>query len=89
MPRSIKTISSSRYIRQEYLEGVNTDSIVDLTVQSILNALDPHSTYVTADKYSEASDEIYGSFYGLASDSIRTKTLLLLPRCCPMVQQKS
>lgn len=50
---------------REYLEGVNTDSIVDLTVQSILNALDPHSTYVTADKYSEASDEIHGSFYGI------------------------
>mgnify|MGYP001267559592 CR=1 FL=1 len=50
---------------REYLEGVNTDSIVDLTVQSILNALDPHSTYVTADKYSDASDEVHGSFYGI------------------------
>src|SRR5690625_4136587 len=50
---------------REYLEGVNTDSIVDLTVQSILSALDPHSTYITADNYLEASDEIHGSFYGI------------------------
>lgn len=50
---------------KEYLEGVNTDSIVDLTVQSILGALDPHSTYITADNYSEVSDEIHGSFYGI------------------------
>src|SRR5699024_2766083 len=50
---------------KEYLEGVNTDSIVDLTVQSILSTLDPHSTYITAENYSEASDEIHGSFYGI------------------------
>src|SRR5690625_2424707 len=50
---------------REYLEGVNTDSIVDLTVQSILSALDPHSTYITADNYLEASDEKHGSFYGI------------------------
>lgn len=50
---------------REYLEGVNTDSIVDLAVQSILNTLDPHSTYITAENYSEASDEIHGSFYGI------------------------
>src|SRR5690554_265696 len=50
---------------KEYLEGVNTDSIVDLTVQSILGALDPHSTYIAADNYSQASDEIHGSFYGI------------------------
>src|SRR5699024_4130258 len=50
---------------REYLEGVNTDSIVDLTVQSILSTLDPHSTYVSAGDYSEASEGIHGSFHGI------------------------
>src|SRR5699024_3619164 len=50
---------------KEYLEGVNTDSIVDLTVQSILSTLDQHSTYITAENYSEAYDEIHGSLYGI------------------------
>lgn len=50
---------------REYLEGVNTDSIVDLTVQSILSTLDPHSSYVSADNYSQAAEGIHGSFYGI------------------------
>lgn len=50
---------------REYLEGVNTDSIVDLTVQSILGTLDPHSTYVSAGTYSQTVEGINGSFHGI------------------------
>lgn len=50
---------------KEHLEGVNTDSIVDLAAQSILSALDPHSTYIPADRYSQANEGIHGSFYGI------------------------
>lgn len=50
---------------REYLKGVNTDSIVDLTVQSILNTLDPHSTYVSANDYSQRAEVLHGSFHGI------------------------
>lgn len=50
---------------KEYLEGVNTDSIVDLTVQSVLGTLDPHSTYISASNYETTTEEIHGSFYGI------------------------
>ena len=34
------------YIDHEYVDDVNTDSIVDVTVNRILDNLDPHSTYI-------------------------------------------
>ena len=34
------------YIDYEYVDEVNTDSIVDVTVNSILDNLDPHSTCI-------------------------------------------
>lgn len=68
---------------REYLEGVNTDSIVDLTVQSILNTLDPHSTYITAAKYSQASDEIHGSFYGIGIRFYNYKDTIAITEVLP------
>ena len=34
------------YIDYEYVDNVNTDSIVDVTVNTILKGLDPHSVYI-------------------------------------------
>ena len=48
------------YIDYEYVDKVNTDSIVDVTVNEILENLDPHSVYIPANKYQENADEIAG-----------------------------
>lgn len=50
---------------QEYVDGVNTDSIVDLALKSIIESLDPHSSYVSAGNYEKTSDEVHGSFQGI------------------------
>jgi carboxyl-terminal processing protease len=34
------------FINNEYVDNINTDSIIDLTVNNILGQLDPHSVYV-------------------------------------------
>src|SRR5690606_40920583 len=35
------------FIDHEYVDEVNTDSIVDVTVNNILGKLDPHSVYIS------------------------------------------
>ena len=35
------------FIERDYVDQVDTDSIVDLTVNGILEKLDPHSVYIT------------------------------------------
>jgi len=53
------------YIDYEYVDEVNTDSIVDVTVSSILENLDPHSVYIPADLYEDNADDMRGNFVGI------------------------
>lgn len=53
------------YIDYEYVDQVNTDSIVDVTVNKILENLDPHSVYIPADSYEDNADDMRGNFVGI------------------------
>jgi carboxyl-terminal processing protease len=53
------------YIDFEYVDEVNTDSIVDLTVDRILSNLDPHSTYIPKENLQDITDSMNGSFVGV------------------------
>jgi carboxyl-terminal processing protease len=53
------------YIDYEYVDDVNTDSIVDVTVNGILENLDPHSVYIPVDQYEENADDMRGNFVGI------------------------
>lgn len=53
------------YIDFEYVDKVNTDSIVDVTVNGILENLDPHSVYIPKGEYEETADDMRGNFVGI------------------------
>ena len=53
------------YIDYEYVDQVNTDSIVDVTVNGILENLDPHSVYIPVDDYEQNADDMRGNFVGI------------------------
>ncbi|AEE18946.1 carboxyl-terminal processing protease [Dokdonia sp. Hel_I_63] len=53
------------YIDYEYVDVINTDSIVDVTVNGILDNLDPHSTYIPPDEYSAMEENMKGDFVGI------------------------
>lgn len=53
------------YIDYEYVEDVNTDSIVDVTVNGILNNLDPHSTYIPKEDLERITESMKGDFVGI------------------------
>lgn len=53
------------FIDKEYVDQVNTDSIVDLTVTNILAQLDPHSVYLPPSLQSEESENMKGDFVGI------------------------
>lgn len=53
------------YIDYEYVDEVNTDSIVDVTVNGILENLDPHSVYIPVDQYADNADDMRGAFTGI------------------------
>ena len=53
------------YIDYEYVEEVNTDSIVDVTVNEILSNLDPHSVYIPKENMQKVQESMKGDFVGV------------------------
>lgn len=53
------------YIDYEYVDDINTDSIVDVTVNSILEKLDPHSVYISEEDMARVSENMKGDFVGI------------------------
>ncbi|BAO75266.1 S41 family peptidase [Winogradskyella sp. PG-2] len=53
------------YIDYEYVDEINTDSIVDVTVNGILDNLDPHSTYIPKEDLARITENMKGDFVGI------------------------
>lgn len=53
------------YIDYDYVDEVNTDSIVDVTVNGILENLDPHSVYISKEDLARDKDYMKGDFVGI------------------------
>ncbi len=53
------------YIEYEYVDEVDIDSIVDVTVNGILTDLDPHSVYIPEQEYASLSESMKGDFVGI------------------------
>lgn len=53
------------FIDNEYVDNVNTDSIVNLTVNNILAKLDPHSVYMPPSEQLQVAESMKGNFVGI------------------------
>jgi carboxyl-terminal processing protease len=53
------------FINDEYVDDVDSDSIVDMTVNSILANLDPHSIYLPPSEQTSESEIMKGDFVGV------------------------
>ena len=63
--RKVKIERLIDFINEEYVDDVNSDSIVDMTVNSILANLDPHSVYLPASEQSSEAEIMKGDFVGI------------------------
>lgn len=53
------------FIDNEYVDNVNTDSIVNITVDNILSQLDPHSVYISPSEQTQVAENMKGDFVGI------------------------
>jgi carboxyl-terminal processing protease len=54
-----------KYIEAKYVDGVESDKLVDEAIESILKELDPHSNYIPAHELSSVNEELDGNFEGI------------------------
>jgi len=68
------------YIDYEYVDEVNTDSIVDVTVNKILENLDPHSVYIPKEEYASVSENMKGDFVGIGVSFYKVNDTIVVIR---------
>lgn len=52
-------------IEQQYVDEINTDSLLDKAIPDILASLDPHSVYIPASELTLTNDDLESSFGGV------------------------
>lgn len=53
------------YIRYDYVDKVNTDSLLDDAITTMLAKLDPHSVYIPKDELQQVTESMQGKFAGI------------------------
>ena len=71
------------YIDYEYVDDIDTDSIVDVTVNQILEKLDPHSVYIPKNEMSRVSENMKGDFVGIGVNFYPYKDTIAVIRTIP------
>lgn len=52
-------------IEKHYVDSIDFDSLVELTIPELLHNLDPHSTYISAASRAISDRDLEGSFFGI------------------------
>lgn len=64
-PAQQKLTDIYRLIREKYVDTVDMDSLIELTIPALLTSLDPHTVYIPASQREDADAELDGSFSGV------------------------
>ena len=70
------------YIEYQYVDTINKNDLVEKTVTSMLQSLDPHSSYIAASEFASVNEPLEGNFDGIGvefniiRDTIRVITAI-------------
>lgn len=54
-----------RFIESKYVDDVDREQLVDEAIGSILEQLDPHSSYISAEELTQVNEQMEGNFEGI------------------------
>jgi carboxyl-terminal processing protease len=53
------------YIQDSYVDTISRKKLTEEAISSLLDKLDPHSAYISAEEFNDANDPLIGSFDGI------------------------
>ncbi|MCD4772434.1 MAG: S41 family peptidase [Bacteroidales bacterium] len=53
------------YVSQDYVDSVDRNKLIEEAIDGILNELDPHSSYISAEEFNAINDPLIGNFEGI------------------------
>jgi carboxyl-terminal processing protease len=67
------------YIQQEYVDTINREKLVDMSIEKMLQELDPHSAYIPAEDLRSANEPLEGNFEGIGIEfHIQADTIMVV-----------
>lgn len=60
-----KVMEVIRFIEQDYVDTISSDQIREQAIAGMLESLDPHSQYISADELKEVNESLVGNFEGI------------------------
>lgn len=67
------------YVNKLYVDTINTESFVTEAIKSMLENLDPHSTYITTEDLQESEEPLQGEFEGIGvTFNMMTDTIFII-----------
>jgi len=71
------------YIQYDYVDKVDTDSLLDVAITNMLRKLDPHSVYLPANRRKEVDEEMNGKFVGVGIQFLMFRDSLTVSKVIP------
>ena len=60
-----KLLYAEQFVAKYYVDPIDTTKVVEEGIKGMLKALDPHSTYTTAEETRELNEPLEGNFSGI------------------------
>lgn len=67
-----------RYIENRYVDEVDRDKLVDKAIRTILDDLDPHSSYIDAEHLKQVNEQLQGNFEGVGIEFLMVDDTILV-----------
>jgi len=67
-----------RYIENRYVDEVDRDKLVDKAIRTILDELDPHSSYIDAEHLKQVNEQLQGNFEGVGIEFLMVDDTILV-----------
>ncbi|PIE84654.1 MAG: peptidase S41 [Bacteroidia bacterium] len=78
-----KVLQTLDYVKRFYVDTVDNDELMDDAIRSLLEQLDPHSSYISKAEAEEVNSELEGHFYGIGIEFQVTRDTLRVVSAVP------
>ena len=69
-----------KYIENDYVDRIDTDSLVGEVIEDIVSRLDPHSIYIPSHQRQIIAENMQGNFYGIGVSFLMSKDSVAIVR---------
>jgi len=82
-PQEAKVKRLINFIQYDYVDKVDTDSLLDNAIKEMLSKLDPHSVYIPASDQTQINEQMDGKFVGVGIQFLMFKDSLTVSKVIP------